>query len=174
MNNTETDITPATLGAMGYFAATHDLIELPEFKALRIGWGDHHKVTYGYMKAPFVLLKPELTYEQAKAKLRKLIIKAEAVLAKDNARAAKEKEERAAEAVKEKAAATTWRGMLRAARGGPADTVLPEVLRYRAFKIPQLMRAGEDALFTLRLPADLGERALLLARIDDLMAAIPA
>ena len=64
--------------------------------------------------------------------------------------------------------------MLRAARGGLADTVLPEVLRYRAFKIPQLMRAGEEAHFTFRLPDDLGERALLLARIDDLMAAIPA
>jgi hypothetical protein len=174
MKTTETDITPATLRAMGYYITTRDLLELPEFKALRLGHGEFHKITYGLMKTPYAFIKPEMTYEEAKAKLRGLIVRAEAELAKDNARAAKEKEEEAAYAVKEEAAATAWKGLLRTARGGLVDAVLPAALRYRALPTDALMRAGRDGHFTMRLPKDLGERALLLARIDDLMAAIPA
>ena len=129
------------------------------------------KKSYRRPAAPVsVIINPMATDEEIRKKLVELQDRATKVKATvlsverehqrmDEERKVREKEEREA-----------WVAMLRVAFGGDPEQELPADLAPKVITNHQLLEAGRQGYFQLRLPDDFPKRARLLATIDAALA----
>lgn len=116
-----------------------------------------------------VIIHPMATDEEIRKKLVELQDRATKVKAtvlsvqQEHKRMDEEREAR------EKAERKEWIAMLRVAFGGDPSQELPPDLAPKVLQNHQLLEAGRQGYFQLRLPDDLPKRASLLASIDALL-----
>lgn len=113
-----------------------------------------------------VIINPMATDEEIRKKLVELQDRATKVKAtvlsvqQEHKRMDEEREAR------EKAERKEWIAMLRVAFGGDPSQELPPDLAPKVLQNHQLLEAGRQGYFQLRLPDDMAKRASLLASID--------